>query len=460
MSLSGRSVGSRVSSVITAGPKEENQPNLDSPPVSRNEVLEVFETWRNSASIAGRSDDSGFGQVSSSGTSDNHQSSPTKTKVVRKRNPQANKSSDSTTSVSMNNQGNNKLPKIGNKKTSRQSTMHSLISPPGHSVEERRRFVTVVRPLSVFPEPALPPNYTPSVFSTCTSNNDGAYSNRYDDFSPMIQQHNPVQRGRPPSPAPFHRQRPNQRNISNSNFSLAGQGVASNGYHVGGGSSSLKVNLAGGSGWDLTAIKRGYDNVGYNVTYKSMHDRSMENGVRYQSQNALDQENLPLTDDWRRHIDARRKALQRRRTKRRGVADGGSNFGANGDRYYNGSVQTDGNFEELLRRAGDVESSVQTDSSIENVKRNRTVNGSTDAISSLNSNTQDGSTQVVLTDLPDFETSLAPVVEQMVNVTLEQAFVEMLEEEEIKEIRQQRVQFQQLRMAELTTSKLMNVVAE
>ncbi|XP_045026518.1 uncharacterized protein LOC116930012 isoform X4 [Daphnia magna] len=296
--------------------------------------------------------------------------------------------------------------------------------------------------------------------------------------SPMIQQHNPVQRGRPPSPAPFHRQRPNQRNISNSNFSLAGQGVA-NGYHVGGGSSSLKVNLAGGSGWDLTAIKRGYDNVGYNVTYKSMHDRSMENGVRYQSQNALDQEismppwnphfgyskvlsqqNLPLTDDWRRHIDARRKALQRRRTKRRGVADGGSHFGANGDRYYNGSVQTDGNFEELLRRAGDVESSVQTDSSIDNVKRNRTVNGSTDAISSLNSNTQDGSTQVVLTDLPDFETSLAPVVEQMVNVTLEQAFVEMLEDEEIKEIRQQRVQFQQLRMAELTTSKLMNVVAE
>lgn len=439
MSLSGRSVGSRVSSVITAGHvgQEENQPNLDSPPVSRNEVLEVFETWRNSASIAGRSDDSGLGQVSSSGTSDNHQSSPTKqTKVVRKRNPQANKSPDSM-SVNMNNQGNNKLPKIGNKKPSRQSTMHSLVSPPGHNVEERRRFVTVVRPLSVFPEPALPPNYTP----------------------PMIQQHNPVQRGRPPSPAPFHRQRPNQRNISNSNFSLAGQGVA-NGYHVGGGSSSLKVNLAGGSGWDLTAIKRGYDNVGYNVTYKSMHDRSMENGVRYQSQNALDQENLPLTDDWRRHIDARRKALQRRRTKRRGVADGGSHFGANGDRYYNGSVQTDGNFEELLRRAGDVESSVQTDSSIDNVKRNRTVNGSTDAISSLNSNTQDGSTQVVLTDLPDFETSLAPVVEQMVNVTLEQAFVEMLEDEEIKEIRQQRVQFQQLRMAELTTSKLMNVVAE
>jgi hypothetical protein len=58
--------------------------------------------------------------------------------------------------------------------------------------------------------------------------------------------------------------------------------------------------------------------------------------------------NLPLTDDWRRHIDARRKALQRRRTKRRGVADGGNNFGASGDRFYNGAAQTDGNFEEVL----------------------------------------------------------------------------------------------------------------
>ena len=75
----------------------------------------------------------------------------------------------------------------------------------------------------------------------------------------------------------------------------------------------------------------------------------------------------------------------------------------------------------------------------------------------LNQNTQDGSTQVVLSDLPDFETGLGPVLEQMVNGTLEQAFTEMLEEEEIKEIRQQRIQFQQLRLAEMTTSKLMNV---
>jgi hypothetical protein len=30
------------------------------------------------------------------------------------------------------------------------------------------------------------------------------------------------------------------------------------------------------------------------------------------------------------------------------VADGGNNFGASGDRFYNGAAQTDGNFEEVL----------------------------------------------------------------------------------------------------------------
>lgn len=101
-----------------------------------------------------------------------------------------------------------------------------------------------------------------------------------------------------------------------------------------------------------------------------------------------------------------------------------------------------------------MESSVQTEPAIDGMKRKGNDDGS---VMLLNQNTQDGSTQVVLSDLPDFETGLGPVLEQMVNGTLEQAFTEMLEEEEIKEIRQQRIQFQQLRLAEMTTSKLMNV---
>lgn len=89
---------------------------------------------------------------------------------------------------------------------------------------------------------------------------------------------------------------------------------------------------------------------------------------------------------------------------------------------------------------------------IENVKRQ-----ASDADGRRVVETRDESTQVVLSDIPDFEKTVAPVLEKLVNVTLEQAFIEMLEEEEIKTIRQQRVQFQQMKLAEMTTSKLMNV---
>lgn len=165
-----------------------------------------------------------------------------------------------------------KLPRLGAKKASRQSTMHSLNSPPaaGHAQpqEERRRFITVVRPLSVFPEPALPPNYTPTVQHLNNTGSNGL-SNRYLDFSQSVQ-HHPV-RGRPPSPAPFHRQQQRMTNRINGNFGLAGQGVASDNQP---GSAALRVNLAGGSGWDLTAIKRGYNyggsNKNYNGSYKSL----------------------------------------------------------------------------------------------------------------------------------------------------------------------------------------------
>ena len=101
----------------------------------------------------------------------------------------------------------------------------------------------------------------------------------------------------------------------------------------------------------------------------------------------------------------------------------------------------------MLRRNGDVESAVQTESAIESIKRK----------SEHSVDTQDNSTQVKLEDLPDFEASLLPQMEEMVNQTLENAFVEILEEEEIKEIRQHRLQHQQMKQAELTTSKLMNV---
>ena len=121
---------------------------------------------------------------------------------------------------------------------------------------ERQRFINVVRPLSVFPDPPLPPNYT---FS----------SSKFDNYPPSSQQHHQQQqqqqqmvRGRPPSPAPFPKTKP----LRPTNFAVSGRGV--NGVAVSNGAglrndknltgSALRVNLAGGSGWDLTAIRRGY----------------------------------------------------------------------------------------------------------------------------------------------------------------------------------------------------------
>ena len=139
-----------------------------------------------------------------------------------------------------------RLPRLGGRK----ATQQSLQSQTSQQMEEKRRFVTVVRPLSFFPEPAPPPNFTPTVNSR-----DGG----------------PV-KGRPPSPAPFSRQVPlpqSQRPRAVPHQQAAGDfALSGNGY----GSASLRLQLVGGgSGWDLTAIKRGYNGAGgqYRNNYRS-----------------------------------------------------------------------------------------------------------------------------------------------------------------------------------------------
>ena len=143
-----------------------------------------------------------------------------------------------------------KLPRlVGQRKATQQSLASQHASQTSQQMEEKRRFVTVVRPLSFFPEPVPPPNFTP-----------------------MVTHREPPVKGRPPSPAPFSRQNPlpqSQRpralaHPQPGDFSLSG-----NGY----GSASLRLQLVGGgSGWDLTAIKRGYNGAGggnYRNNYRS-----------------------------------------------------------------------------------------------------------------------------------------------------------------------------------------------
>ena len=65
--------------------------------------------------------------------------------------------------------------------------------------------------------------------------------------------------------------------------------------------------------------------------------------------------------------------------------------------------------------------------------------------------------QVLLDELPDFEESVLPALETIVAQSLEQALIEIMEEEEIKEIRRRRQSFQEQKLAELTVSKMMNI---
>lgn len=115
----------------------------------------------------------------------------------------------------------NRLPRIH-----RES--HNSLSPT-----ERRRFVTVVRPFSVFPDPPLPPNFFRSG-SNFPFNDDSRAAG-----------------GRPPSPAPFGR-----RNVGP--MSLNGVPLRHDARLP---NRPMRVNLAGASGWDLTAIRRGYNAV-------------------------------------------------------------------------------------------------------------------------------------------------------------------------------------------------------
>lgn len=112
---------------------------------------------------------------------------------------------------------------------------------------------------------------------------------------------------------------------------------------------------------------------------------------------------------------------------------------------------------QLVRRAGDVEAAAQTEMSFD-PNRKSPMNSVT--VFTPSRLMQDSSTQVSIGDLPEFDAMVEPAVDQIVNQTLEHAFVEVMEEEELKEIRRRRLEFQQMRLAELTTSKLMDISLE
>ena len=142
-----------------------------------------------------------------------------------------------------------KLPRLFPSKHPVTYTTRPTIGSP---TNDRRRFVNVVRPMTVFPNPPPPPNFT---LLSQHKLNESLTSSQFPG------------RGRPPSPAPFRPTNPRHPPpVRPANFTVAGQSVngastqRENGANATGGGtgSALRVNLAGGSGWDLTAIRKGY----------------------------------------------------------------------------------------------------------------------------------------------------------------------------------------------------------
>lgn len=66
----------------------------------------------------------------------------------------------------------------------------------------------------------------------------------------------------------------------------------------------------------------------------------------------------------------------------------------------------------------------------------------------------------MLQDLPEVQDSVVAALRIIVNESIEQAFMEVIEEEEILEIRERRAQFREIKLAELTTAKLLDMQIE
>nr|CUU99741.1 hypothetical transcript [Hymenolepis microstoma] len=61
----------------------------------------------------------------------------------------------------------------------------------------------------------------------------------------------------------------------------------------------------------------------------------------------------------------------------------------------------------------------------------------------------DASTQILPGDLFDFDIEVIPVLEVLVGKTMEQALLEVCEEEELARIREQQMRFEEIRAADL-----------
>jgi len=166
-----------------------------------------------------------------------------------------------------------------------------------------------------------------------------------------------------------------------------------------------------------------------------MYDRRVVRGNTY-AQHTLPASAQPDPIEIQKQQEARRRAIARKRAKEQ--LKPRSPEPVEGRKHIN--VQTELYLEELSDRVEETDIAVQTDAFLDRPPTPLFIPAKTG---------MDVATQIEEGDLFDFDLEVKPILEVLVGKTLEQSLLEVMEEEELANLRAQQRAFEQLRNAEL-----------
>jgi F0F1-type ATP synthase assembly protein I len=170
-----------------------------------------------------------------------------------------------------------------------------------------------------------------------------------------------------------------------------------------------------------------------------MYDRRIVRGNTY-AQNVLPSTAQPDPIEIQRQQEARRRAAARRRARQQ--LKPRSPEPVEGRKHVD--VQTELYLEELSDRIEEGDAETQTDAFLDRPPTPLFIPAKTGV---------DVATQIEEGDLFDFDIEVKPILEVLVGKTMEQALLEVMEEEELASLRQRQREFEQIRNAELVETQ-------
>jgi len=170
-----------------------------------------------------------------------------------------------------------------------------------------------------------------------------------------------------------------------------------------------------------------------------MYDRRIVRGNTY-AQNVLPVSSQPDPIEIQKQQEARRRAIARKRSKQQLKSQTPEPL--EGRKHID--IQTELYLEELTDRVEEADISTQTDAFLDRPPTPLFIPAKTGI---------DASTQILEGELFDFDLEVKPILEVLVGKTLEQSLLEVMEEEELANLRAQQRQFEELRNAELVETQ-------